>query len=851
MRALSPLARSLPAAVATAIALSGCQSAPQPAEALPRWAKATPAVVKDPQMERKIQTLLAKMSLEQKVGQMIQADIGNVTAAEIREYRLGSVLNGGGQTPDNDASATAQDWAEFADKLYRASMADAPDKTAIPLIWGTDAVHGHGNVRGATLYPHNIALGATRNEELVRIIAEATALEVAATGLDWNFAPTIAVVRDIRWGRTYEGFSEDPNLVAEMGAAAVKGLQGSPNSNAFLDDEHVLATAKHFIGDGGTRFGDDQGYAEGDEARLLRLHLPGYISAIEAGAQTVMASYSYWNGLHAHANKRLLTGLLKDQLGFDGLVVSDWQAIAHVPGCTIDNCAEAVNAGVDLFMIPNAPDWQNFLHNTLAQVRDGTIPLARIDDAVSRILRVKMRAGLWEKPSPAQRPVPQRAQIVGNAEHRQLARQAVRESLVLLKNDGVLPLNPSKTILVAGTGADNLSMQAGGWSVTWQGNDNSNDQYPGATSIWAGVKAAVEAAGGEAIHSVDGTTRRPVDAAIVVFGEQPYAEMLGDVQNLETLEVEQQSKESLKLIHRLRAQGIPVVAVLLSGRPLWVNKELNAADAFVAAWQPGTEGAGIADVLLRQDNGSINYDFIGKLSFSWPAHPCDSAVGAGGDAPAPLFPFGYGLNYTSPQPEWATLNESTRQWRYGCRLGSTLPSADTLELSVRNGWQYRAEHATFAGEIIDKQVGVGPIRATPEAAKGGITATWDGSAMGRVLLRKDREEIDVLDIFANNGALVMDVNIQQKPQKQLDAVMFTGVLSSIYLDISDSIDKLPLNQWQRYSIDLDCFTPKADMTKVNVPFGLQTAGEFKASIANVRLLPNAEQSATVQCPERH
>lgn len=847
MRIVPLLARALPATIAVMSGLSGCQSAPVQ---LPSWAQAAPAVRKDPAMEARIQDLLSQMSLEQKVAQMIQADIGNVTVEEIAEYRIGSVLNGGGQTPDNNAAASAQEWAAFADKLYRASMKEESGKVAIPLMWGVDAVHGHGNVRGATLYPHNIALGATRNAELVHDISEATAMEVAATGLDWDFAPTVAVVRDDRWGRAYEGFAEDPDLVAKLGAAAVAGLQGSPNTPEFLDHHHVLATAKHFIGDGGTSFGDDQGYTEGDDEALLKLHLPGYISTIEAGVQTVMASYNYWNGVHAHVNKRLLTGLLKDQLGFDGLVVSDWQAIAHVPGCTIDNCAAAVNAGVDLFMIPNAPDWKNFYHNTLNQVRDGAIAAERIDDAVARILRVKLRAGLWDKPSPAQRPAAVQGNVIGNTQHRQLARQAVRESLVLLKNNGILPLAPKQTLLVTGPGADSLSMQAGGWSVTWQGNENSNDMYPGATSIYAGIKSAVEQAGGRAIRSPDGDTHASVDAAIVVFGEQAYAEMNGDIQNLETLEVEQDTKQSLAIISSLKAKGIPVVAVLLSGRPMWVNKELNAADAFVAAWLPGSEGAGVADVLLRQANGSINYDFNGKLSFSWPAHVCDATVNIGDDDYAPLFPFGYGLNYTSPKPEWNKLPEDTSDWQFGCRLGDTLPEAQATAFNRKNGWQFFAEHTTFAGRPIDSHVTVGAVSAKPIRSNLGVSAAWDGSKQSRVLLRNNDEEVNVLDIFANKGAVVMDLNIEQAPSERVEAVMFTGVLTSIYFDISDSVAEMPLNQWQKYSIDLSCFTPKADMTKVGVPFGLQTAGTLKASIANVRFEPNAAPDATVKCQRR-
>lgn len=851
MRFCSAKALAIPLYLAMALGANGCQSTSS--EKLiqsSNWPKVTPILAKDPVLEAKIATLVAQLSLEQKVGQMIQAEISGVSVDEIKQYRIGSVLNGGGQTPNNNTQATAQDWVDFAEKLFQASMTPAPGIIPIPIFWGVDAVHGHGNVRGATLYPHNIALGATRNGDLVKAIGAATAQEIVATGLDWDFAPTVAVARNDSWGRIYESYSEDPALVAELGAKAIEGLQGTPNTGQFLDAQHVLATAKHFIGDGGTEHGDDQGFTVGDEEELLRLHLPGYTRAVASGVQTVMASYSWWNGTHSHANKRLMTDLLKNHLGFDGLIVSDWQAIGYVPGCTIDNCAEAVNAGVDLFMVPNAPEWKNFYHNTLAQVKNGAIPISRIDDAVTRILRVKMRLGLWQKPSPAQRVFAGKQNLIGNADHRALARQAVRESMVLLKNNGVLPIDPRKTILITGSGAENLSMQVGGWSVTWQGDDTKNSDFPGATSIYKGLQNAIIEAGGNALRQTDINSSTRIDAAIVVFGEKAYAEMNGDLQNLATLEVEQHHKTTLKQIQALKARGIPVVAVLLSGRPLWVNKELNVADAFVAAWQPGTEGMGVADVLLRNQVGQVQYDFTGKLSFSWPATPCDTQVNIGDIDYAPLFPFGYGLNYGSKNL-YTHQSEVTSPWQFGCLIGSTLPAAQTQAFLPSDGWHYFAERKSLAKSLIQNTTQIGAITASANNDRGyGFDARWDGSEMGRVTLRNNQLRNDFLSLLANDGAIILDIRMQEKPTALTEITLFSGLSAYNSVNIQTRLNEMTPNRWQSLSIDLSCFSQRRiDMSKLEIPFAVQSEGKLALSIANVRYEPNRGVSADISCKE--
>ncbi len=605
------------------------------------WPRITSNVAVDPALEERVESILSQMTLEQKVGQMVQAEIHNVTLSDVGRYHLGSILSGPGSYPNRSKASSVTDWLALADAFYDASMDISKGGAAIPVIWGTDAVHGHNNVIGATLFPNNIGLGATRNPELIQRIGEVTALEVAATGIDWTFAPTLAVVRDDRWGRTYEGYSEDPEIVRQYAGRMITGLQGSAGSPDFLSSSHIVATAKHFIGDGGTDQGVDQGDNLSSEQQLLDIHAQGYLSALESGVQTVMASFNSWRGAKVHGNRYLLTDVLKGWLGFDGYVIGDWNGHAQVPGCSNESCPAAINAGVDMIMVPE--DWKAFIANTVRQVGSGEIEETRIDDAVRRILRVKTRAGLFTSGSPSSRPLAGDASLVGAANHRSLARRAVRQSLVLLKNaGGLLPLPRNMNVLVAGDGADNISRQSGGWSVSWQGTENTNEDFPDATSIFAGIREAVTAGGGSATLSVDGSFDERPDVAIVVFGEDPYAESEG---NLQSLNFSAEHGESLELLRRLKQQGIPVVSVFLSGRPLWVNPELNASTAFVAAWLPGTEGGGIADVLFRDSEGQVNFDFTGKLSYSWPRDPSKTNLNRSDLNYEPLFPYGFGLTY--------------------------------------------------------------------------------------------------------------------------------------------------------------------------------------------------------------
>jgi beta-glucosidase len=602
-----------------------------------RWPKLHPALARDAQLESRVAQLLSRLTSAQKVGQLIQADIGSITPDDLRHYPLGSILNGGNSSPRDDKLAAPSEWLTLADRFYDAAMAASP--IGLPLLWGTDAVHGHNNIPGATIFPHNIGLGAARDAQLIRRIGEITALEVRVTGLDWAFSPTVAVARDARWGRTYESFAENPGLVREYAAAMVEGLQGVPGTPQFLDAAHVLATAKHFLGDGGTEGGRDEGDNTAPESELRDVDAAGYEGAISAGAQTVMTSYSSWQGVKMHGNQALLTSILKERMGFDGLLLGDWNGHAQLPGCTAVRCAAAIDAGIDVLMAPDA--WRELHENTLAEVRSGEIPAARLDDAVRRVLRVKLRAHLESEGRPSSRPYAGHEELLGAPAHRAVARQAVRESLVLLKNrDHLLPLSPRAHVLVAGDAADSIARQSGGWTIDWQGTEPNQD-FPHAETVYAGIARCVQAAGGSATLSPGGEfTTRP-DVAIVVFGEHPYAEFAGDVA---TLEYSPGDKHDLALLRRLRTEDIPVVAVFLSGRPLWVNAELNASDSFIAAWLPGSEGGGIADVLFRSADGEVRYDFRGRLPFSWPRSPRPPAAERR-RGEAPLFPYGYGLSY--------------------------------------------------------------------------------------------------------------------------------------------------------------------------------------------------------------
>jgi len=806
------------------------------------WPAITSEVKTDAQLEKKVAELLSRMSSAEKVGQIIQAELKQVTPQDVKDYHLGSILNGGGAFPNNDKYATPADWLATAEAFYQASMDDTDGAVAIPLIWGADAVHGHNNVIGATLFPHNIGLGAARNPDLIERVAAITSAEVQATGLDWIFAPTVATVRDDRWGRTYEGYSEDPEVVKAYARKVVTGMQGKGGTDEFLDDAHVISTVKHFVGDGGTEDGVDRGNNNLSEQALFDVHAQGYVSALEAGVQSVMVSFNSWRGEKMHGSEYLMTQVLKERMGFDGFIIGDWNGHSFVEGCTSVSCPESVNAGLDMFMA-SEPDWKELYTNTLAQVESGEISATRINDAVTRILRVKIRAGLFDSP-PSQRPLAGRNDVIGALAHREVARQAVRESLVLLKNkNALLPIDASANILLAGDGADNIGKQTGGWTISWQGTGNTNEDFPGASSIFDGIKKTAEAAGGQAILSVDGSFDVRPDVAIVVFGENPYAEGHGDIG---TLEYQSGSHRDLALLKRLKAQGIPVVSVFLSGRPLWVNAELNASDAFVAAWLPGSEGDGIAEVLLKTAAGEVNHDFKGTLSFSWP-NKADQFLLNRGDADyQPLFPYGYGLSYQDIDTLADDLSEQApiidRDDLAAYHIFNRTAIAPWA-LSIVDG---ENESTSFSGNRVGNSV-MSVLAVDKDSQEDSRKVIWSGKGVGAVLL-KNGDRTDLTAYLQASAQLRFDVRVHELNESKIAARIECGAGCQADVNLSDELKKRELNQWATITVDLKCFADDGvDFNKIDVPFSLVSQSSAKIAFSNVSYVPSSGGPSDISC----
>ena len=548
--------------------------------------------------DKQVDALLAQMTLDEKIGQMVQVDSGEIKdKADVQKYFLGSVLSGGSSDPA--AGNTAQAWLDHVNSFKNQAL---QTRLKIPLLYGIDAVHGHNNIDGAVIFPHHIGMGATHDPKLVERAERVTAEEVAGTGIRWAFGPCVTVPQNARWGRTYEGFGDNPALVSELGAAAVHGFQGKKLS---ADPTSVLACAKHFIGDGGTTNGIDQGDTVCDEATLRKMYLPPYHAAVQAGVGSIMVSFSSWNGKKMHGNKYLLTDVLKGELGFAGFLVSDWAAIDQLSPDYQQDIEQSINAGLDMIMIPNGLDTANNYVEFISKLKElvvvGKVPQTRIDDAVRRILRIKFQLGLFAGPATD----PQLTADIGSWAHRGVARECVRESLVLLKNNKhVLPLNKNLNhVVVVGAGADDLGMQCGGWTIDWQGGHGNVTH--GGTTLLAALRGAVSM-GTEITFSPDASNLKNADVTIVVIGEAPYAEMKGDRADLNL------SAADRALIAKAKAGGAPVVTILYSGRPLVLGSALADSDAFVAAWLPGTEGQGMSDALFGDSK------FTGKSPRAWP-----------------------------------------------------------------------------------------------------------------------------------------------------------------------------------------------------------------------------------------
>ncbi|MBA0264093.1 glycoside hydrolase family 3 protein [Stenotrophomonas maltophilia] len=807
------------------------------------WPEVIWPLAADPALEKRITDLMAGMTVEDKVGQLVQGDIASVTPDDVRRYRLGSILAGGNSDPGGRYDASPAEWLALADAFYDASMDTSKGGKAIPLLFGIDAVHGQSNIIGATLFPHNIGLGATRNPALLRQIGGITALETRVTGMEWTFAPTVAVPQDDRWGRTYEGYSESPDVVASYAAAMVEGLQGRVGTPEFLDGRHVIASVKHFLGDGGTTDGKDQGDTRISESDLVRIHAAGYPPAIAAGAQTAMASFNSVNGEKMHGHRHYLTDVLKGRMHFGGFVVGDWNGHGQVKGCTTTDCPATIIAGLDMAMASDS--WKGFYETTLAAVKDGRITPQRLDDAVRRILRVKFRLGLFEAGRPSTRAVGGQFALIGAPEHRAVARQAVRESLVLLKNqDHVLPLSPKQRILVAGDGADDVGKQAGGWTLNWQGTGTSRRDFPNADTIYEGIARQASAAGGEAVLAVDGRYAVKPDVAVVVFGEDPYAEFQGD---RPTLAYKPGNETDLALLKRLKAEGIPVVAVFLSGRPLWVNREINAADAFVAAWLPGSEGAGIADVLLRGSDGRVQHDFKGKLSFSWPRTATQYANNVGQKDYDPLFAFGFGLTYAD-NGDLAALPEASGLTGNEGATGVFFARGD-----AGPGMALRLEQAAGQGLTVTRVPDALPddrLKITGVdhlAQEDGRRLAWSGKGEAVAALQSHT----ALDLQReSNGDLMLltTLRVDAAPQGEAWLSVGCGAGCSARIAIGSSLAALPQGQWKRVGVPLKCLARAgARMDAIDRPWSVVTGDAMTISVSRVALGALNEAEVTLGC----
>lgn len=772
----------------------------------------SPAAITDPKTEARIDALMKKMTIEQKVGQLVQADISTITPKDLETYPLGSILAGGNSGPNGNERSTAADWAKLVGEFRAVSLRPQANGVAIPIIFGVDAVHGHNNIPGATLFPHNIGLGAARDPELIQRIGAVTAAEIAGSGIEWTFAPTLAVPQDLRWGRSYEGYTSDPKLIAEYAKAMVLGLQGPLVAGKTVDGTHVAATAKHFLADGGTFEGKDQGDAKADEKELIAKHAMGYPAAIDAGALTVMASFSSWQGVKHHGNKGLLTDALKDKMGFAGFVVGDWNGHGQVAGCSVTDCAQSINAGLDMFMAPDS--WKGLYETTLKHAKDGTISAARLDDAVRRILRVKYKLGLFPE-GHVDRSI---VKAVGTPEHLAVAREAVAKSLVLLKNNGgILPIKPGARVLVTGPAADSMAIQSGGWTISWQGTDVTHADFPNGQTIWEALNKSVGDAGGVATLSDGGVYKEKPDVAIVVFGENPYAEFQGDVA---TLDYQPSEATDLATLKKLKAAGIPVVALFLSGRPMFTNPEINAADAFVAGWLPGSQGAGVADVLVAGKDGKTVRGFTGTLPFAWPAD-------ARSPVEKPQFAVGYGLKYgtTTTVPQ---LSEE---------LGVDIAAA----LNVENYFSGGRARAPWVLTVTDAG-GSRPVESPPVSSPGGLIAARsvdvraqeDGKSFvwtGPAALHLSGPYADLSRQLNNSFALRVDWRVDA-----IGSAPVTLALGGKAFDVSAAVKAAPKGQVSTIKVPLRCFADAgANLRQVDYAVSITSDKGFAATLLNTNV----------------
>lgn len=761
-----------------------------------------------------VDELLSEMTLEEKVGQTIMADLDFIKPSDLDRYPIGGILNGGNTSPNGNQRASTNEWKQLAQDFYDESITSGAD---IPILWGTDAVHGHSNVFGATIFPHNIGLGASANEKLLKDIGSAVAEEVLATGLYWTFAPTVTVPQDYRWGRTYEGYSESPELVSKLGEAFIYGLQGS--GEQFLGSNKIIGTAKHFLGDGGTYLGVDQGDTKVSENILKEIHGTPYYSALDACIQTVMASFNSWNGSKVHGNEYLLTEVLKNQMGFDGFVVGDWNGHGQIPGCSNGSCPESLIAGVDMYMVPE--NWKDLYRNTLRQAENGDIPIERLNDAVRRILIVKERLGLFNGKKPSNSPFSE----VGLQHNRDISRQAVRESLVLLKNNkNVLPIKQGKRVLVIGPDADSLRTQTGGWTLDWQGTNNQNKDFPNSITFLDALKEEIGAENVTHVQFLNNVNAEDYDLAIVAYGEQPYAEGVGDRSNLNF-----SSKRHIAFLELLAENKIPTVSLFFTGRPLWVTKEINLSDAFVVAWLPGTESRGMTDVMVNSDK--TNYDFTGKLPFSWPKNTFQANLNYYDATSDPLFTYGYGLTYEDnivvPDLDEGEIN-ANEQLKKIELLKGTISENFIGYIQESNLQQVQLSSNKVSSQNNIVKVDLIDVDKQDDTLNLQINETDHLNSF--LLLSKEILNLRSFDDgYINLRARVNNTN------DDIKYLISCGIGCTPVLDLSEFLTKS--DSFIDYSLPIKCFSNNSslDLSKVNLPLYIATKGPLDLDLMNVEI----------------
>jgi beta-glucosidase len=836
------------------------------------WRQLTLPSRRDERVEAEIEATLSQMSLDEKLGQMIQAEVQQLRPEDIERYKIGSALNGAGVWPKKNRFSTPHDWAAMVEAFWTASKRSFADRPfSIPFAWATDAVHGHNNLFGATIFPHNIGLGATRDPELIHRIGRVTAREIAAGGMDWTFAPTVTVSMDARWGRFYEGYSQDTEIVRAFAAQMVRGLEGV---DAGSDpDTRILSSIKHWLGDGGTRWGIDRGTTFASERELRDVHAVPYIAALKAGAQVVMLSFSSWEhernydfcpdqgapyNYKLHGSRYLITDVLKNQLGFDGVVLTDWDGQCEVSKCTLKDARYCINAGADVLMVEARGDWLAILEQTRRDLERGLITQDRIDDAVRRVLRVKKRSALAGRIEPTRRALVQKAaSVVGCKEHRAVAREAVRKSLVLLKNDrGLLPLDPSRRVLVAGSAARNLSKHTGGWSLSWQSTDIGPEDIPHATTIAAALEAALPAGNCIVLEDDGAPLPEGVQVAVIAIGEDAYAEMMGDIRPWRSLEyaaLKPSYRKDRTLLERLRDVGIPTVCVFFGGRPLYLTEEINLSDSFVVAWLPGIAGEGIADVLLRDGAGRVQHDFHGRLPYPWPKTPYSFRLAkSSGDVPdgghpeyqgdtEALFPLGFGLDYVSPRTDVAAPRYPVyvhREPPSPPKATSTLvllgPGADP-DLTLRiagNGFWVGAD--VSRSEPTDALLGrLEPIDHL--GAKDAFHVYFNGRIASLYLKFPGWDTRDLRGYLDAGADLVFDLRMHAAMNGPVRMSAHDCYPSQGVLRAERWFQRAPIGEWTSVRVPLtDIANAGSDFGKVNVPFMLHTDAEMKFDIGNVR-----------------